>query len=690
MHHYRSRMHCRWAAWHRHRPFVAVLLTLAVFYGASASAGSGHDDSASSSVLRVLKLKQQEINLPHRDSAGEFGMLADFAHRRGMDIAWIEADRPDELYARLRRGEADVIAADLPPEQARDPALLPSLSMGSFRYYAYGRKDIDARDPRGLQGLRVAISTASPLWPYFEQLRRAVPGIVPVLMPSATTRETLLAGVADGHFDVAIVASRANEKPLADRASVKTLFELSEPNPVVWYFPRERAALRDALDSYMERFHAAVLSPQPDYGDLAAIKSRGVLRAITRIDAQNYFVRNGRPAGFEYEMVELFAREHGLRVEYIVADTDSQMLEWLRSGAGDLITSRVRARDVAADAKLAQARSYFHSASVLVGRTGSQLHDAQALAGKRVAVFGNTVEHRALSELVASGIAIQAVVINPGTPPTYLAEQLENWSVDAAIVDAHLIADLRALHPLLEAGMSLPTAYNYAWTVRAQNAGLLGAVDGFVRDQFGSDTYQVLAQRYFDEPRFSYINGLAHLSPYDNLVRRYADTYDFDWRLIVAQMYFESQFDPGAKSAGGALGLMQLTPDTARAMGVHNPFDPDAGIRGGVRYLNALREHFEVDLPPRERTWFALAAYNAGLTRVDLARARAAAAGLDATRWFGNVETMMGREANQRAIGPYREAVDYVRAIRSLYNTYNRQHESLTAGVERRALPPRG
>lgn len=115
---YRSRMHFRWAAWHRHRPFIAVLLTLAVFYGASASAGSG-DDRAPPPVLRVLKLKQQEINLPHRDSAGEFGMLADFARRRGMSIQWIEADRPDELYSRLRRGEGDVIAADLPPEQAK-------------------------------------------------------------------------------------------------------------------------------------------------------------------------------------------------------------------------------------------------------------------------------------------------------------------------------------------------------------------------------------------------------------------------------------------------------------------------------------------------------------------------------------------------------------------------------------------
>jgi membrane-bound lytic murein transglycosylase F len=681
-------MHCRWAAWHRHRLYLPVALTLALFVGAGASADSGEDRDLPP-TLRVLKLKQQESNLPYRDSAGEFRMLADFARRRGQEIAWVEADTPEALYTRLRRGDADLVAAELPPGVDVAPGLVRSQSMGEFRYEAYGRKPLEVRDPRGLAGLRVALNEASPLKPYFDRLRAEI-GLVPVLLPSGTPRETLLAGVASGHFDAAIIAARGNERALVAHLPIKRLFDFSAPLPVVWTFNAEARPLRDALDRYMQRSHAAVLAPQPAYGDLPRIRNRGTLRAITRIDAPNYFVRNGRPAGFEYEMVELFARAQGLKVEYLVADSDQQMLTWLKSGAGDLITTRVRSADVAADPGLVQARSYFHSASVLVGRAGSELHSLEALAGKRVAVFGNTVEHRALTELVARGIAVQPVVIGPGTPPAALAERIENWSVDVAIVDAHLIADLRSLHPLLVAGMSVPISYNYAWTLRSQNAELKRAADGFVRAQFGTDTYQVLANRYFDEPRFAYINGLARLSPYDHLVRRYAEAYNFDWRLIVAQMYFESQFNPGARSSGGALGLMQLTRDTARAMGVGNPFDPDAGIRGGVRYLDELRAHFEDSLPPRERTWFAIAAYNAGLTRVDLARQRAKAAGLDPTRWFGNVETMMGREFNQRAVGPYRQAIDYVRAIRSLYNTYNRQQESLTAGVEARALSPRG
>jgi membrane-bound lytic murein transglycosylase F len=152
-------------------------------------------------------------------------------------------------------------------------------------------------------------------------------------------------------------------------------------------------------------------------------------------------------------------------------------------------------------------------------------------------------------------------------------------------------------------------------------------------------------------------------------------------------MYRESQFDPRAVSAGGALGLMQLIPATARAMGVRDPFDPAAGIRGGVRYLDRLRNRFEPGIAPHERTWFALAAYNVGYGRVAEARRQAAAAGLDPMRWFGQVEVAMLRMGDASAGGPCHQSVEFVRTIRSLYNTYHRQQETLTASVEQPREP---
>jgi len=89
------------------------------------------------------------------------------------------------------------------------------------------------------------------------------------------------------------------------------------------------------------------------------------------------------------------------------------------------------------------------------------------------------------------------------------------------------------------------------------------------------------------------------------LIRRYCSHYDLDADLVQAVMEVESDFEPRAVSTKGAQGLMQIMPETQQDLGLQDPFDPEANIEAGVRYLKQMLNTFA-------SVETALAAYNAG------------------------------------------------------------------------------
>lgn len=188
---------------------------------------------------------------------------------------------------------------------------------------------------------------------------------------------------------------------------------------------------------------------------------------------------------------------------------------------------------------------------------------------------------------------------------------------------------------------------------------------------------QSITRRVY-EPVLNSTGGV--ISKYDAYFKKYAPVAGIDWRLMAAQCYQESCFDPRAKSWAGACGLMQIMPSTGARLGISGEqlFQPEANISAAARLMSMLSKDFK-DIPSREdRLNFVLASYNGGSGHVRDAMALAKKHGADSHRWSDVSRYMLLLMDSRYYTDPVvkygymrsTETVDYVQRIHNRYDQY--------------------
>lgn len=185
-------------------------------------------------------------------------------------------------------------------------------------------------------------------------------------------------------------------------------------------------------------------------------------------------------------------------------------------------------------------------------------------------------------------------------------------------------------------------------------------------------------RRHVFSPMLNRKGGI--ISHYDKLFIQYSPQIRWDWRLMAAQCYQESTFDPRATSFAGAKGLMQIMPATADHLGLPRDrlYDPESNIAAATKYLGELEQKL-LDIKNRnERLKFVLACYNGGYHHISDAQALARRDGKDPHRWSdvsGYVLKLAQPRYYNDPIVKYgymrgSETVDYVEKIHARWGTY--------------------
>lgn len=205
------------------------------------------------------------------------------------------------------------------------------------------------------------------------------------------------------------------------------------------------------------------------------------------------------------------------------------------------------------------------------------------------------------------------------------------------------------------------------WVFKGAEDPLTDTASGFICQSKQNGSIQQLASFYnrnvVKKDDWSIIQrDLRQRMPiYQASFKKTAKQYDLDWHLLAAIGYQESYLKPDSVSPTGVRGIMMLTGNTARAMGVSNRTDPSQSIQGGAKYYDQmLTKYSHISYP--DRNWYALVAYNMGPGAVDGIQKRLKSQGKDPNDWMNLYEYL---DRNKARNGRYKQAVQYVTRIRS-------------------------
>lgn len=374
--------------------------------------------------------------------------------------------------------------------------------------------------------------------------------------------------------------------------------------------------------------------------ELGVIKDKGELRVLTRNNATCYYEGPHGPAGFEYDLVKAFADQLGVKLTCIVTDNFHEMIPSLLRGDADLIAAGFTLTERRKQ-RVAFGPGYMEVQQQVVGRRGGPAPTEVAdLIGQPLWVTAGTSYEERLRELRGQHPGLSWMPVS-GYETEEILEMVWRGIVPLTIADSNIVAVNRRYYPQLKIHFAIEDGQRLAWAMHPQHQHLLAAVEKWFSRPETSDLLRRLKQHYYGHLEvFDYVDLVKYHRRVRHRLPRYrkyfesaAAKHGLDWRLVAAQSYQESHWDPRAISFTGVRGLMMLTQETAKTLGIESRIDPRQSIEGGVRYLAKLHKKIGNEVPEPDRTYMALAAYNVGWGHLEDARTLAERLEKDPNTW---------------------------------------------------------
>jgi len=437
-------------------------------------------------------------------------------------------------------------------------------------------------------------------------------------------------------------------------------------------------------------------------GDLDKMESERLIRVLTVYGLGRYFLDGGRPRGATYDLFKAFedfvnermGKGH-VRVHVVFIPVARDMLlSALLEGRGDIASAGLTItpdREAIVDFTKPITREM--SEVLVTGPSAPDIRSIEDLSGKTIYVRTSSSYRSSLDQLNKRfrQEGRPEIILQDASPVLEDEDILE--MVNAGLLEWAVVDDFKARiwvdvfdQLTLRDDIVFRSGGKIGFAVRPDSPQLLAELNEFMKThRQGTLQGNMLINRYYKN--FDWAKNLLDAEDFQrfldvaDIFKKYGEQYGIDFLMVAAQGYQESGLNQDARSAAGAVGIMQLLPTTAadKMVGIPDISDVDPNIHAGIKYLNWIRDRYfnDPEIDRFNQTLLAFAAYNAGPARVAKLRGKAKEQGYDPNIWFDNVEVIAAQD-----IG--RETVQYVSNILKYYVSYRLSVEQQVRRAEER------
>ncbi len=422
------------------------------------------------------------------------------------------------------------------------------------------------------------------------------------------------------------------------------------------------------------------------------------LVVVSRNAPTTWYQGRDEVLGPEYELIRSFAEYYKIPFRLESVDSIGEVLQWMQQGKAHLAAAGLTDTEKRRAEGFLFGPPYYQVQQQVVCRrsSGTLPHKIEDLVGKTIQVIADSSYVELLHQIKQDYPRLRWQEVND-TGTEQLLEQVWLKKIDCVLADSNIVSINQRYYPELVVAFPISEVQPLAWVISSEWPQLEGYIEDWLNHITESGQLAVIQEKYYGHVElYDYVDTRKFIRKIKTTLPKYRENFreaaikhKLDWTMLAAQAYQESHWNAKAKSPTGVRGMMMLTLNTAKQMGVKSRLDPVQSIEGGAKYMARMIHRIPDSVEGEDRIWMALAAYNVGFGHLRDALSLAGELGKNPNHWV-DVKQLLPLLAQKKYYKKLKygyargqEPVDYVQGIRDYQQVLIQQLKMLPGSEQK-------